>query len=208
MSSKKLGTIFVVSGPSGVGKSTILQGVKAHFNELKFSVSCTTRQPRPGEIDGVAYHFIAKEDFKKRIANNEFIEYAEVFDNFYGTLKSEVLHIVKQGDDVFLDIDVQGAMQIKEAVKNDEFLKRCCEFVMITPPTLAILEKRLRDRQTETKEQLQKRIGMAKHELSHWKEYSFIIVNDKLEEAVGQFCAVLSACKCKQTRLAEDFLNG
>ncbi len=206
--SNKLGTIFVVSGPSGVGKSTILQGVKKHFTNLQFSVSCTTRSPRAGEVDGVAYHFISKDEFKKRIDKNEFVEYAEVFDNYYGTLKSEVLHIAEQGNDIFLDIDVQGAMQIKEAVKHDNLLARCCEFVMITPPTITTLKQRLCDRQTETAEQLNRRLGMAKHELSHWNKYDFIIVNDKIEDAVNQFCAVLTACQCKQRRLDEDFLNG
>ncbi|UDQ97988.1 guanylate kinase [Lentisphaerota bacterium WC36G] len=207
MSSNKLGTIFIVSGPSGVGKSTILKKVKENFHDLQFSVSCTTRSPRPGEENGVAYHFIEKENFIQRIENNEFIEYAQVFDNYYGTLKSEVIHIVEAGSNVFLDIDVQGAMQIKEAITKDPFLAKCCEFVMITPPSLSTLEQRLRGRQTETEEQLTKRLSMAKHELSHWKEYDFIIVNDALKVAVKQFCDVLNACKCKRLRLKEDFLN-
>ena len=140
MQIKRLGSAIIVSGPSGVGKSTVCGKVREAMPELKFSISCTTRPPRTGEVDGVHYYFISKDEFEKRIANNEFIEYARVFDNIYGTLASEVIDRVKAGETVFLDIDVQGALQIQAAAGKDELLSRVCEFIMLVPPSLEVLE--------------------------------------------------------------------
>ena len=119
MGNQRLGSAIIVSGPSGVGKSTVCGKVRENMPDLKFSISCTTRQPRTGEVDGVHYYFITREEFEKRIANDEFIEYARVFDNIYGTLASEVIERVQRGEDVFLDIDVQGALQIRAAAEKN-----------------------------------------------------------------------------------------
>ena len=209
MSSKETteGVILIVSGPSGAGKSTICQGVRKVFPELQFSISCTTRSPRPGEQNSVDYFFIDKDEFKNRIANNEFIEYAEVFGNFYGTLKAEALAKTAGGADIFLDIDVQGAMQIKAAAAKDPVLARRCEFIFIAPPSVAELEKRLRSRNTESEEELQKRLGMARSELASWRKYDYLIVNDSIDEATGNFIALLKALHCKSSRLPKDKFN-
>lgn len=175
---KRLGTIMIISGPSGAGKSTLLSKLRERIPELCFSVSCTTRKPRPGEEHGVHYYFLSKEEFETRIAANEFIEHARVFDNYYGTLYSEVADRVKAGQDVFLDIDVQGAMLIKKRAMNDDLLKKCVEFVFIAPPSYAELESRLRGRGTETEEVIQKRLGEASKEMAFWPEYDYLLINE------------------------------
>ena len=207
MGIKKLGGAIIVSGPSGVGKSTVCNLVREHMPELKFSISCTTRQPRVGEENGVHYYFISKDEFEKRIANNEFIEYARVFDNIYGTLASEVIERVKNGEDVFLDIDVQGALQIKEAAEKNEFLKKVCDFVLLAPPSLEELEKRLRGRATDSEEQISMRLAKARHELSFYKEYNYVVINDQLDDAVSNVEAVIRSLRSRTSRLPEDFLN-
>ena len=207
MGIKKLGGAIIVSGPSGVGKSTVCNLVREHMPELKFSISCTTRQPRVGEENGVHYYFVSKDEFEKRIANNEFIEYARVFDNIYGTLASEVIERVKNGEDVFLDIDVQGALQIKEAAEKNEFLKKVCDFVLLAPPSLEELEKRLRGRATDSEEQISMRLAKARHELSFYKEYNYVVINDQLDDAVSNVEAVIRSLRSRTSRLPEDFLN-
>jgi guanylate kinase len=203
----RIGTVLVVSGPSGVGKSTILNGVRKHFSKLAFSVSCTTRKPRPGEENGVHYYFISREQFEKRIADNQFIEYADVFGNYYGTLRSEVIDRATQGCDVFLDIDVQGAMQIKAHTKDDYMLQRCCEFIFIAPPSVDELGKRLRGRGTEDETQLARRLGEAKNELSQWLKYNYTVINDDLNRAVNEFIAIIDASHAKTSRQPEDLFN-
>ena len=160
------GTAVIVSGPSGVGKSTLCGLVRESLPHLAFSISCTTRGPRGGERDGVEYFFLERAEFERRIAAGEFVEYAEVFSNFYGTLKSQLLEPVMRGDDVFLDIDVQGAMQIRRACMSDPMLAAVCEFVFIAPPSFEVLEGRLRGRATDSAEQIEQRIGKANFELS------------------------------------------
>ena len=140
-------------------------------------------------------------------ANNEFIEYARVFDNIYGTLASEVIERVKNGEDVFLDIDVQGALQIKAAAEKDEFLKKVCDFIILAPPSLDVLEKRLRGRATDSAEQIEMRLAKAKHELSFYKEYNYVVINDQLDEAVQSVEAIIRSLRCCCSRLPEDFLQ-
>jgi guanylate kinase len=205
--SSRLGSIIVVSGPSGTGKSTVCGKVRETMPELGFSVSCTTRGPRPGEVDGKDYHFISKDEFKKRIANGEFIEYAEVFDNYYGTLKREVTERVKQGQDVFLDIDIQGAMQIRECALNDELLAQCCEFIFIVPPSLEVLEQRLRGRASDSEEQISKRLAKSKYEISFWKKYDYLIVNDDLDVAVEEMKSMIRIMRMSTKRMPEDLFN-
>ncbi len=203
----RLGTILIVSGPSGVGKSTILGKVREFFPDLTFSVSCTTRQPREGEQNGVHYNFISREEFERLIAENQFIEHADVFGNYYGTLRSEVIDRAVNGKDVFLDIDVQGALQIKEHTKNDYTLQRCSEFIFIAPPSVEILEKRLRGRGTEDEAQLTRRLGEAKKELSKWNQYDYTIINDDLDRAVKEFVAIIEASHAKTSRQPEGLFD-
>ena len=207
MGNQRLGSAIIVSGPSGVGKSTVCGRVRENMPDLKFSISCTTRQPRTGEVDGVHYYFISREEFEKRIANDEFIEYARVFDNIYGTLASEVIERVSRGEDVFLDIDVQGALQIRAAAEKNELLKKVCEFVLLAPPSFEVLENRLRGRATDSVEQIEMRLAKAKHELSFYRHYDYVIVNDDLEKAVSDVEAIIRSAAARTDRLPEDFLQ-
>ena len=207
MQINRLGSAIIVSGPSGVGKSTVCSKVRANMPELKFSISCTTRQPRSGEENGVHYYFISKDEFEKRIANNEFIEYARVFDNIYGTLASEVIERVKAGEVVFLDIDVQGALQIQAAAEKNELLKKVCEFIMLAPPSLEILENRLRSRASDSEEQITMRLAKAKSELAFYRKYNYTVINDDLETAAAEVENIIRSQRARTDHLPEDFLQ-
>lgn len=202
--SRKLGSAVVLSGPSGVGKSTLVNLVRKNMPELEFSVSCTTRQPRPAEEHGVHYYFLSDDEFSRRQENGEFIEHAGVFAKRYGTLRSEVLNRVERGGNVLLDIDVQGAMQIMESAKNDPRLAAVVEFVFIAPPSLAELERRLRGRGTETEEQIALRLSKAAGELSHWRKYEYLLINDEVAETAKQFEALLETFRLKTIREEEE----
>jgi guanylate kinase len=201
--SKRLGMVIVVSGASGTGKSTVCGEVRKDMPELGFSVSCTTRDPRPGEKDSVDYYYISKEEFEKRIEAGEFIEYAEVFSNYYGTLKSEVMEQITAGKDVFLDIDIQGALQIQRAAENDSILKKCCEFIFIVPPSIIELETRLRGRSSDSEEQIRQRLEKAEHEISFSNRYDYIIVNDELDKAVNEMENLISDLSLNTKRIPE-----
>jgi guanylate kinase len=172
------GNLFVVSGPSGVGKSTILKEILKD-ETIIFSISYTTREKRIGEIEGKDYFFVSEENFLNMIKNNEFIEWAKVHDNYYGTQKKWIEDNLAIGKDIILDIDYQGAENIKKIMKGI--------FVFITPPSFEILESRIRSRKTETEESLNKRLENAKKELSKINFYDFVIKNDILDKAVLEF---------------------
>lgn len=181
MQDQKRGTLFVFSGPSGVGKGTLNAKLFAEFgNQIAFSVSATTRAPREGEIDGKHYFFISKQDFENRIANNDFLEYAQFAGNCYGTPKSYVLSLLEKGKNVLLEIEVQGAMQVKERMPESVS-------VFILPPSFEELESRLRGRGTETEEKIQARLETAKRELEYASSYQYQIVNGgDIDEAYRQ----------------------
>jgi guanylate kinase len=183
----KLGIALVVSGPSGTGKSTICSVITERNSNLNFSISCTTRKPRPQERHGTDYYFLSRTEFESKIEQGLFIEYAEVHGNFYGTLCSEIIDRVKNGKDVLLDIDVQGAMQIKEFSRHNETLASAAEYIFVAPPDLPTLEERLRSRATEADEIIRMRLNNAKKELAQWRKYSYLIINDRLDDAVSQF---------------------
>ena len=203
----RLGVILIVSGPSGTGKTTICTRVREEMPELKFSVSCTTRAPRAGEQHGKDYYFLSREEFRSKIDNGEFIEYAEVFSNYYGTLKSEVIDRVKLGEDVFLDIDIQGAMQIRQCSKQDSLLGTCCEFIFIAPPSLEELEKRLRTRASDSEEQIMQRLSKSTLEISYWKHYDYLVINDIQEVTVEEMKSLIRMTRKATKRLEEGLFN-
>lgn len=197
----RLGIALIVSGPSGAGKSTVCNGLRKQKKDLYFSVSCTTRKARHGEKNGEHYYFIDKKEFESKIRANEFLEYAEVHGNYYGTLRCEVIDKIKSGTDVLLDIDVQGAMQIKNTAKNDPLLSLCAEFVFISPPDFKELERRLRSRGTETEEVIKGRLKDAKIELDFWKEYDFFLVNGDIEKTITDLRNLLDVLHKSAKRL-------
>ena len=195
-SGKVYGSIIVLSGPSGVGKSTIIKKVRERMPDLRFSVSCTTRPMRNGETPDVDYHFLSKEEFLRRKEAGDFIESADVFANCYGTLKSEVMSIAENGENVVLDIDVQGALQIMDKASKDAELAKEVEFIFIVPPSMNELERRLRSRATDSEEQISLRLGKAAHELSFWQKYDWLIVNDDADSAAEKLYQLINNFSC------------
>ena len=178
------GKLIVVSGPSGSGKSTATKLVRDML-QIPLSISATTRTPRAGEIDGKDYFFLEKEDFEKRIANEEFYEYALVHGNYYGTLREEVESRINSGQNVILEIDVQGGIIVKE--KNSEAI-----LVFFKAPNMEVLAKRLEDRKTDTKEVIELRLANAKKEREYEKEYDYTVVNDNLEKACQELINIIN----------------
>ena len=184
------GRSFIISGPSGVGKSTVLKGLMEKRKNLYFSVSATTRQPRPGEEDGVHYQFLAMDTFREWIAQDEFLEHAEFVGNCYGTPKKYVYEAMDRGQDVILDIEVQGAMQVAE--KMPEVVR-----IFVAPPSWSELERRLTARGTDTPEKIQGRLARAKEEVKLAGTYDYFVINDSVEHAVCELDAIMTAEHCK-----------
>ena len=197
-SSSKLGVPLVVSGPSGAGKSTVCRELLAREPELHFSVSCTTRPARPGETDGAAYYFLSRAQFEARLATDGFLEHAEVHGNYYGTPRSEVITPISAGRDVLLDVDVQGARSLRHNLDAAVFGPPV--FVFIAPPSLVVLEQRLRGRGTESEETIQRRLCNARLEVTAWREYDFLVINDDVAAAVTRLQAILTAGRCATSR--------
>ena len=187
---KMTGKTFIVSGPSGVGKSTVLKALFEGRDDLYFSISATTREPREGEIDGVHYHFIDVDRFQKLIKEDAFLEYAEYVGNFYGTPKRFVDEAMEQGKDVILDIEVQGALQV--CSKRPDVVR-----IFIAPPSWEALEERLVGRGTDSLEKIQKRLVRAKVELQNANTYDYFVINDCVENAVRELNAIILAEHCK-----------
>lgn len=172
------GKLIIVSAPSGAGKTTLVKYLLESINELEFSVSCATRQPRPNEKNGVDYYFITTEEFRKKIKNDEFAEWEEVYtDSYYGTLKSEIERIISKGNSVIFDIDVIGGINLKKIYPKNSLS------IFIMPPSIGELENRLRDRKTESEEKLRQRVEKAARELRMSSEFDCIILNDRLKES-------------------------
>lgn len=184
------GRSFIISGPSGVGKSTVLKGLMEKRKNLYFSVSATTRQPRPGEEDGVHYHFLTLDTFREWIAQDEFLEHAEFVGNCYGTPRKYVYEAMDRGQDVILDIEVQGAMQVAE--KMPEVVR-----IFVAPPSWSELERRLTARGTDTPEKIQGRLARAKEEVKLAGTYDYFVINDSVEHAVSELDAIMTAEHCK-----------
>ena len=194
------GKTFIVSGPSGVGKSTVLQALMERRKNVYFSVSATTRDPRPGEVDGVHYHFMDVDTFRARIAQDEFLEYAEYVGNFYGTPKRYVDDAMNQGKDVILDIEVQGAIQVTS--KRPDAVR-----IFIAPPSWAELERRLTERGTDSPEKIQKRLLRAKVEFQTAHTYDYFVINDSVDNAVSELNAIMTAEHCK-TKERMEIISG
>jgi len=197
MSSK--GLLIVVSGPSGAGKGTICKKLLEHNSQIKVSISSTTRLPRIGEADGVNYFFIDKDKFEGMIDNNDFLEYASVYDNYYGTPRQYVMNNLESGNDVLLEIDIVGALQIKERFKD-------AVFVFILPPSLEELKNRIVGRGTESILDIEKRYGAAISEIEQVIKYDYAVVNDDLARAVQDIESIMRAEKCRVLRKHEEIL--
>lgn len=184
---KTQGLIFVISSPSGGGKTTLRNRLLEIFPNLHYSVSCTTRKPRHGETDGKDYHFLNSEDFQKRLSKHEFIEHAQVYDSFYGTLLSEIDIPAGQGRDVLLDVDTQGALAIRK--------KRESILIFILPPSLEILKGRLYNRKTDTESEIGKRLKEACKELGMADQYDYVVLNDNIDMTVEKIKSIMIAEK-------------
>ena len=178
------GKLFVLSGPSGVGKGTLREHALNDLSNLVYSISCTTRKPREGETDGVEYRFITHEKFEEGIRQNLFLEYAHVHSDYYGTLKADVERELEAGKNVLLEIDVQGALQVRDKIPE-------AVLIFVAPPSIETLESRLRNRNTESEEALRVRLSNAVKELNLQNEYDYIIVNDDLDKACEELRRII-----------------
>lgn len=198
---KKRGLLIVVSGPSGAGKDTVCNKLLEEEKNIWISVSMTSREPRKNEIEGKDYYFITKEEFEKRIDDEEFLEYAVVHSNqYYGTPKNKIEEKLSKGIDVILVIDIQGALKIKEQIEE-------ALFIFIVPPSMEELKKRLIERNTETKEKILERFKTAYNEINEIKKYNYVVVNDRVNNAVNKVKSIITAEKCRVDRIEDIYLN-
>jgi guanylate kinase len=177
--------LFVLAAPSGAGKTTLVHALVTKNPGLRFSISYTTRPQRSNEADGVDYIFVDVDQFQKLKADGELLEHATVFDNFYGTSRTQVEEILRDGHNVLLEIDWQGAQQVRESMPD-------CVTIFILPPSLSELERRLRDRRTDSDEVIERRLGDARSDIGRWTEFDYVIINDDLDRAVSELAAVLA----------------
>lgn len=194
----KKGFLLVISGPSGVGKGTVLHDLMNTQKNLVYSVSVTTRKQRPGEIEGVSYFFKSHEEFEKMIEEDKFLEYAKVHDNYYGTPKDFVEEKINEGKIVILEIDVQGALNVKKNINNGVY-------IFLAPPSLSELKNRIVNRGTETESDINLRMHNARKELSYIKNYDYLVVNDHLNSAINLVNEIINAEKHKVFREEIDF---
>jgi len=185
-----LGSLYIISAPSGCGKTSLVNAMLQSATNMAISISYTTREARPGEQDGVNYHFIDKQTFEKMISNKEFLEHAEVFGQFYGTSRAKVVEQLSQGVDVVLEIDWQGARQIRESFENTVS-------IFILPPSQNTLLQRLHSRRQDNDEIIQQRMALAHEELSHYNEYDYLIFNDNFDYALSDLNAIVHARKLR-----------
>jgi guanylate kinase len=196
---KQKGLLVVISGPSGAGKGTICEALLKE-TELWLSISATTRQPRNGETHGASYYFLTRENFKERIQQDDFLEYAEVYGNYYGTPKTEALNSIEAGRDVILEIDIQGALKVKENYPEGVF-------IFILPPSMEELKNRIINRGSETQESLMTRFKSAYKELNYISKYNYAVINDTVEEAVKKIQSIIIAERCRVDRVKDKILD-
>ena len=185
--------LILISAPSGGGKTTLCQELLAARADVTRAITCTTRDPRPGEKDGVDYYFLDAGSFLKRVQAGNFLEHATVYGNSYGTLKSEVLGKLRQGKNVLLNIDVQGAAAVRASAETDPELKRALVTVFLTPPSLPMLEVRLRKRGTDSTAVIQKRLSVARQEIAQWKNFDYLIISDTIKADLRRMLAIVDA---------------
>ncbi len=193
------GIIFILSAPSGAGKTTIWRAALDRMPEIEFSVSLTTRNPRGGEVNGTDYHFVSEDEFIRRREGGELAEWAQVFDASYGTLKRPLDHAVAAGHDILLDIDIQGARQIRAAFPRDSVA------VFVLPPTFDELAQRLRKRGTETDAAIARRLARSRDEARAYSEYDYLIINRDIGDSVECFSSIVNAERSRVARLREGF---
>ncbi len=197
---KKQGLLIVISAPSGAGKGTIINKMLEKNNNLWLSVSATSRPMRTNDIEGKTYYFYTKEEFENKIKENYFLEYASYADNYYGTPKKYIQEHLNNGEDVILEIEIQGAMQVKKLIPE-------ALFVFIMPPSLKELKKRLVSRGTDTKEKILERFKIAYQEMNEVTKYNYVVVNDEIEIAADKILSIIKSEKCRVDRIEEVFLN-
>ena len=195
------GLLIVVSGASGTGKGTVCKKILTDLPEVAYSISATTRTPRPGEVDGREYYFLSVDEFKAWIADEKFLEYAEVYGNFYGTPLNKIEERLNRGEDILLEIDVQGALNVK---------RKCPEgiYILLLPPSLEELKRRIEGRGTESPESLSRRLKNAVAEIKIGLEYDYVVVNDSVDKAVAEIKSILTAERLKVARNADKFKLG
>lgn len=195
----KKGLLVVISGPSGTGKGTICKELISK-NKFWMSISATTRSPRKGEINGVNYYFFTEETFKAKIKKKDFLEYAKVYGNYYGTPKAEVLKAINEGKDVILEIDIQGALKVKKAYPKGIF-------IFILPPSMEELKSRIIKRGSETPESLMTRFKSAYKEINYVSKYNYAVINDTVEYAVKNIESIIDAERCRVDRIKDEILS-
>ncbi|HTS47494.1 MAG TPA: guanylate kinase [Bryobacteraceae bacterium] len=190
-------SVFIISAPSGSGKSTLVHRLLETVSHLAFSISYTTRQPRPSETNGVDYVFITREEFENRLARGEFLEYAEVFGNYYGTNRESFQRAIQEGCDLVLDIDVQGARQLKVAIPE-------AISVFVLPPSRDVLEQRLRARSQDSEEVIQRRLEGAAAEVRNYTQYDYVLINREIEESSARLASIVKAERLRKARMEEE----
>jgi guanylate kinase len=190
-------SVFIISAPSGSGKSTLVHRLLTGVPALTFSISYTTRPPRTAETDGVDYKFITRKDFETRLAHGEFLEYAEVFGNYYGTNRDTFEQAVHQGRDLVLDIDVQGARQLKVAIPE-------AISIFVLPPSRQVLEERLRARSQDSEEVIQRRLKGAAEEVRNYTQYDYVLINREIEESAARLSSIVKAERLRKARMEEE----
>ena len=195
------GLLIVVSGASGTGKGTVCKKILTDLPEVAYSISATTRTPRPGEVDGREYYFLSVDEFKAWIADGKFLEHARVYGNFYGTPLNKIEERLNRGEDILLEIDVQGALNVK---------RKCPEgiYIFLLPPSLEELKRRIEGRGTESPESLSRRLKNAVAEIKIGLEYDYVVVNDSVDKAVAEIKSILTAERLKVARNADKFKLG
>jgi guanylate kinase len=192
--------LFLVSAPSGGGKTTLCRELLRARRNMVRAITCTTRPPRPGERNGVDYYFLKPDDFLRRVQAGNFLEHANVFGNSYGLLKSELLDKLRSGKDVLLNVDVQGAATIRQAAQTEPELASALVTVFLTPTTLAEIERRLKKRGADSLEVIRKRVAGAKHEIAQWKNFDYLLISGSKEEDLRLALAIIEAEKMKIAR--------